>query len=180
MDLLKWLFESLFSLSFDDTPFNVMTTLNLDLTIPEHWDTKVRLDSERKEFWNKFEGKEASNMPIIRRDDFVGNPGDVAHIDVRTNLRTVGVSGETILKGKEGKLTFGQFDLKVDWIRNAVGFNRRGEKRSFINAMQMASDTLSTWLAKTKDDECFGQLLDLAAQTRRTGPPITSPQSHQQ
>jgi len=165
MDFLKWILN-LFHLSFDDTPFNVHTTADLDVFIPEKWDTKVRLDAERKEFFNKFEGEEGSSMPIIRRNDFTAAPGDVVHVDVMSNLRGAGVSGETILKGKEEKLQFNQFDLKVDWLRHAVGFNKRGTKRAFINAMKMANTALSTWLAKVKDDECFGQLLDLGAQSR--------------
>lgn len=162
MDYLK----RLFGLLFADTSFNVHTTSDLDVFIPEHWDTKVRLDAERKEFWNKFEGEEGSNMPIIRRDDFTAAPGDVVHVDVVSRLRGVGVAGETVLKGKEEKLSFNQFDLKVDWIRHAVGFNKRGTKRAFINAMKMANSQISTWLAKTKDDETFAQLLDKGAQSR--------------
>lgn len=165
MDFLKRLMV-LFSLSFADTSFNVHDTSDLDNFIPEHWDTKIRLDAERKAFWDKFEGEEGSNMPIIRRNDFTKNAGDVVHVDVLSRLKTQGVAGETSLKGKEGKLTSSQFDLKVDWLRNAVGFNKRGTKRAFINAAKIANQALSTWLAKTKDDECFAQLLDLGAQER--------------
>lgn len=164
VSLLRGLFG--FNVAFDDTVINVHNTSDLDKFIPEHWDTKVRLDAERKEFWSKFEGEEGSNSAIVRRDDFTSKPGDVVHVDVVSRLRGTGVAGETALKGKEEKLSFGQFDLKVDWIRHAVGFNKRGTKRAFINAVKMANNQLSTWLAKTKDDECFAQLLDLAAQSR--------------
>lgn len=158
------LFKRMFSLLFADTSLNVHNTSDLDVFIPEHWDTKVRRDAERKSFWDKFEGSEGSNSPIIRRDDFVAKAGDLVHVNVHTNLKGAGVYGETELKGKEEKLSFNQFDLKVDWIRHAVGFNKRGTKRSMLDAMSTANAVLSTWLAKRKDDDLFAQLIDLAAQ----------------
>lgn len=160
MEFLK----RLFAIFMADTPLNVHDTSDLDNFIPEHWDTKVRKDSERKSFWDKFEGPEGSNAAIIKRNDFTAKAGDVVHVNVTSNLNGAGVSGETELKGKEEKLSFSQFDLKVDWIRHAVGFNKRGTKRALLNAMAVANSTLSTWLAKRKDDDLFAQLLDLAGQ----------------
>lgn len=160
MEFLK----RLFAMFMADTPLNVHDTSDLDNFIPEHWDTKVRRDSERKSFWDKFEGSEGSNSAIIRRNDFEAKAGDVVHVNVHSNLNGAGVSGETELKGKEEKLSFSQFDLKVDWLRHAVGFNKRGTKRALLNAMSVANSTLSTWLAKRKDDDLTAQLLDLAAQ----------------
>lgn len=160
MEFLK----RLFAVFAADTPLNVHDTSDLDNFIPEHWDTKVRRDAERKSFWDKFEGSEGSNSAIVRRDDFEAKAGDVVHVNVHSNLLGAGVSGETELKGKEEKLSFSQFDLKVDWIRHAVGFNKRSTKRALLNAMSVANATLSTWLAKRKDDDVFAQLLGLAAQ----------------
>jgi N4-gp56 family major capsid protein len=160
MDMLK----KFFAVFMADTPLNVHTTSDLDNFIPEHWDTKVRRDSERKSFWDKFEGSEGSNSAIIRRDDFTAKAGDVVHVNVHANLDGAGVSGETELKGKEEKLSFSQFDLKVEWIRHAVGFNKRGTKQALLNAMSVANSTLSTWLARRKDDDLTAQLLDLGAQ----------------
>jgi N4-gp56 family major capsid protein len=160
MEFLK----KLFAMFMADTALNVNDTADLDLTIPEHWDTKIRRDAERKSFWDKFEGSEGSNSAIIVRNDFEAKAGDVVHVNVHSNLEGAGVSGETELKGKEEKLSFSQFNLRVDWLRHAVGFNKRGTKRSLLNAMSVANSTLSTWLAKRKDDDLFAQLLDLADQ----------------
>ena len=158
MDFLKMF------LMFADTSFNVHNTSDLDVFIPEHWDTKVRRDAERKSFWDKFEGSEGSNSAIIRRNDFESKPGDLVHVNVHSNLKGAGVSGETELRGKEEKLSFRQFDLKVDWIRHAVGFNKRATARAMFDAVKTSNTVLSTWLAKKKDDDLTAQLLDLAAQ----------------
>lgn len=160
MEFLK----KLFAVFMADTPLNVIDTADLTLTIPQHWDTKIRRDAERKSFWDRFEGSEGSSSAIIRRNDFEAKAGDEVKVSIHSNLNSAGVAGETELKGKEEKLSFSQFSLKVDWIRHAVGFNKRGTKRSFLSALSVANSTLSTWLAKRKDDDLFAQLLDLGAQ----------------
>lgn len=138
---------------------NVMTKSDVDNLIPEHWDTKVRLDARYKAIWDKFEGREGTQMPIIIRNDFTKEPGDVVHINVQSRLRNAGVRGETTLKGSEGKLTFGQFDVTVDWIRNAVGFNKKAKKEALFNAIMAANGALSDWVAQEKDSDMFTQIL---------------------
>jgi len=154
----------MFKLYMADTPLNVNDTAALALLIPEHWDTKVRRDAERKSFWDKFEGAEGSNSAIVTRNDFESKAGDEVKVTIHSNLEGTGVSGETELKGKEEKLTFSQFSLKVDWIRHAVGFNKRATKRSFLSDLSVANATLSSWLAKRKDDDLFAQLVGKADQ----------------
>ena len=155
---------NMFKFYMADTPLNVNDTAALALLIPAHWDTKIRRDAERKSFWDKFEGAEGSNSAIVTRNDFESKAGDEVKVTIHSNLEGTGVSGETELKGKEEKLTFSQYSLKVDWIRHAVGFNKRATKRSFLSDLSVANATLSTWLAKRKDDDLTAQLLGLAVQ----------------
>lgn len=173
MEFLK----RMFAIHFDALDLNNMTATDLDNFIPEHWDTKVRMDAERKEFWSKFEGSEGSSSPIVRRDDFTAKAGDLVHVNVLSVLKAAGVAKATRLRGKEEKLTFGQFDLKVDWLRHAVAFDKRGTKRALLDAIKSANMRLSDWLAQIKDDEMFAELLGLGAQERldvATGATITT------
>lgn len=148
------------------TSINNMTATDLDNLIPEWWEPKLRVDSERAAFWDKFEGAEGSDQPIIRRNDFTAKAGDVVHVNVMTALKGAGVSSATELRGKEEKLAFSQFDLKADWLRNAVAWDERGDDRSLFSAITGANMQLAKWLARYKDDDMFAQLLGLAAQRR--------------
>jgi N4-gp56 family major capsid protein len=141
---------------------NLHTTANLDNLIPEHWEKKIRDDAAKKAFWDKFEGAEGSNQPIIVRNDFTKQAGDLVHINVVSELYNDGVTGESTLKGSEGKLSIGQFNLTVDWLRNAIAFNKRATKRALFDAIMVSNRRLSDWLARRKDEDMFTQLLDTA------------------
>jgi N4-gp56 family major capsid protein len=159
-------FKKMFAVWFDALDLNNLTAADLDKFIPEHWDDKIRMDAERKEFWSKFEGSEGANSPIVRRDDFVAKAGDLVHVQVVSILRAAGAAKATRLRGKEEKLTFGQFNLQVDWLRHAVAFDKRGTKRALLDSIMAANSRLSDWLAQVKDDEMFAELLGLGAQER--------------
>ena len=144
---------------------NLHTAANLAYLIPEWWDTKVRTDAARKAFWDKFEGKEGSNQPIITRTDFTKKAGDTVHIQVISELLNEGVTAESTLQGSEGKLSLGQFDLTANWLRNAVAFNKKSTKEAFFNAIMTANNRLSSWLARRKDADMFEQILDNTTHT---------------
>jgi N4-gp56 family major capsid protein len=146
---------------------NLHTTANLDNLIPEWWEKKIRDDASKKAIWDKFEGREGSNSAIIMRDDFnrKAGAGDTVHINVVSELYNDGVTGESTLAGSEGKLSIGQFDLVVDWLRNAVAFNKRATKRALFDAVMTANRRLSDWLARTKDEDMHAQLLDNTSTT---------------
>src|SRR3990167_8600814 len=74
-------------------------------------------------------------------------------------LKGAGVTGETVLTGSEQKLSLGQYDLTVDWLRNAVGFSKRGLKRANFDAVIAAGEVLSDWLARRVDDDMFEELV---------------------
>lgn len=141
---------------------NLTAKSDLDQAIPEHWDTKVRRDAARKAFWDKFEGKEASGMPIIVRNDFTKQPGDLVHVQVVSQLGGDGVTGENTLEGNEEKLSLGQFDLSVDWLRHAVAFTKKATKEANFNAVMASNELLSSWLARYKDWDMFNQLITTA------------------
>ncbi len=131
-----------------------------DDAIPEFWNVRLYDDGIRKAFWgSKFEGKEGSSEPIITKDDFIKGPGDVIHFQVLSNLISSGVTGESTLAGNEDKLSMSQFDLTVDWIRNAVAFTENLERRVNFSIMQVARQRLSNWIARFIDEGMFTQLI---------------------
>ena len=139
---------------------NPTTAAELDEAIPEHWDTKIRLDATKQAFWGKrFEGKQGSRMPIIINNDFTKMSGDVIHFQLMKRLKLAGVTGASKLTGNEETLTLGQYDLTVDWLRHAVGFNKRGTKRANFDAVRQAGIELSDWLARQTDDDIFKALV---------------------
>jgi N4-gp56 family major capsid protein len=146
------------------TSLNSMTASDLDSLIPEWWEPKLRVDSELAEFWTKFEGAEGSDSPIIRRNDFTSKAGDVVHVNVMSAIGGAGTSGATELRGKEDKLAFSQFDLKADWLRHAIAWDKRGDARSLFSAITGAEMQLAKWKARRLDDDMFAQLLGLSAQ----------------
>lgn len=142
---------------------NLTTKSTLDNAIPEYWDKKLRIDAARKAFWSKFEGKEGSEMPIIRRDDFTKKAGDLVHIQTISQLGGDGVTGESTLEGNEEQLALGQFDLSVDWLRHAVAFTKKATKEALFNAIMAANGLLSSWMARRMDADLFIELVTTLA-----------------
>ena len=144
----------------DVVELNSTTATELDYAIPELWDTKIRLDAVKQAFWgSRFEGAQGSKMPIITNTDFTKSAGDVIHFQTMRRLKYAGVTGDTTLAGSEEKLTLGQYDLSVDWLRHAVAFNKRGTKRANFDAVMVAGDELADWLARQIDDSMFKELV---------------------
>ena len=147
-----------------------MATLNLhtyaagagefDNSIPEFWSERLFDDGIRKAFWgSRFEGKEGSSKPIITKDDFTKGPGDKLHFQVMSQLISSGVTGESGLQGNEDKLSMSQFDLTVDWIRNAVSFTENLERRVNFSIVSVARQRLSDWVARYIDEGLDVQLI---------------------
>ena len=165
MELLRSLFWSFVSKmssqsGTDVVEINDTTTSDLDNAIPEYWATKIRLDAIKSAFWgSRFEGKQGSRMPIIANTDFTKSAGDKIHFQTLSRLFGAGVTGESILTGNEEKLSLGQYDLTVEWIRHAVGFNKRGTKRANFDAVRVAGNELAEWAARYIDDGMMEQLI---------------------
>lgn len=164
-ELLRKLYLSFISMLSNERGTDVVeiadtTTSDLDYAIPEYWDTKIRLDAIKNAFWgSRFEGKQGSRMPILTNNDFTKSPGDKIHFQTMTRLLGDGVTGETVLTGAEEALALGQYDLQVEWLRHAVGFNKRATKRANFDAVKVAGDELADWAARRIDDDMFKQLI---------------------
>src|SRR3990167_651891 len=131
-----------------------------DSAIPEFWSERLFDDGIRKAFWgSRFEGKEGSNKPIITKDDFTKGPGDKLHFQVMSQLISSGITGESTLQGNEDKLSMSQFDLTVDWIRNAIAFTENLERRVNFSIVSVARQRLSDWVARYIDEDMDNQLI---------------------
>jgi len=134
----------------------VDTPNSLGYVVPEKWNDMLYLAAQRQMFWAKFEGAEGSLMPVIRKDDFSKEAMDVLHISTLKNLTGSGVTGASTLQGNEEQLSLAQVDLQVDWLRHAVGVDKRSKGRVKHDvALQMAQPMLSRWMADKMDKAIF-------------------------
>ncbi len=164
-EILRLMFNSFLNMLSNSrgtsvTVLNVTGAAELDEAIPEHWDTRIRVDAIKQAFWGKrFEGKQGSRMPVITNTDFTVKPGDKIHFQTMRRLKLSGVTGNSVLAGNEEQLSLGQFDLTVEWLRHAVAFNKRGTKRANFDAVKQAGVELTDWLARQIDDDLFENLV---------------------
>ena len=97
MDLLRKLFLSLLLLLSSTSAANVtaMVAMNsdtdsdLDSNVPEIWESRLRYDAARKSFWGMLKGGEGSEKPIIEKEDFVNQAGDVINLKVESHLKNL-------------------------------------------------------------------------------------------
>jgi len=177
MESFRKLFLSLFSLlgSMSGTDVTAMVAMNtdsdadLDYNIPEIWEKRLRYDASRKAFFGVMKGGQSSEKPIIEKEDFVNQAGDVIHIQVMSELYGPGVTGETTARGKEDKLETAQFNVTVDWLRKVVATTKKVKKSVNFEVMQEARVRISNWLARELDRQVFSQLLDNVSDTLYAG-----------
>ena len=150
-------------------PMNSDTDSDLDNNVPEIWEKRLRLDASRKSFFGPLKGSEGAEKPIIEKEDFVNQPGDVIHLQVMTELYGPGVTGESTLRGNEDKLSTSQFNVAVDWLRKAVATTKKVKKEVNFDVLQQVRLRLSNWLARELDRQVFSQLLSNTSDTLYAG-----------
>ena len=140
---------------------NVMTAADLAALIPEKWDKKIFSDAVSQAYWDSknLVGPEGAMKAIVEKEDFTKEPGDTLRLMVMSELRGAGTTGETLLQGREEKLSVGQFSVKVDWLKHAVGITEKASKAALIDAILVAGNKLAPWLATKLSDDVFKELL---------------------
>ena len=177
MEYFKNLFLSLLFLltSISGTDVVVMNAMNsdsdsdLDYNVPEIWEKRMRYDASRKSFWGNKKGSEGSEKPIIEKEDFVNQAGDVIHIQVMSELYGPGVTGESTLRGSEDKLGTAQFNISVDWLRKAVATTKKVKKEVNFEVFVEVRKRLANWLARELDAQVFSQVLTNVSNTIYAG-----------
>lgn len=164
----KWLINYFLFMLTDTsaTSVAVMNTMDSDTnsdleeSVQELWQRRLRIDSARKSFWGKFFGAEMSEKPIIERTDFVNQAGDLIRIQVMSESYGPGVTGESTLRGKEDKQSLGQFTLSVDWLRKAIAVTKKVKKEVNFDVNVQIRQGLTRWWARERDAKVFGALMD--------------------
>lgn len=124
------------------------------------WSKKVYTQAEKLTFWQKWEGPEGSNMPLVRKDDLEGGGvGDTIKIDIFLNLTGAGLTGDTtLLEGNEEKQVIRQTSLTATRLKHAVRVGDLANLLIAYDLRQKAYQGLSRWLAGKLDDRIFNEM----------------------
>jgi N4-gp56 family major capsid protein len=142
---------------------------SLDYARPEIWEQRLRFNAARKSFFGPLKGKELSGKPIIEREDFVNQAGDVVHINVMSESFGPGITGENTLRGNEDALSLGQFNVTVDWLRKAFALTKKIKKQVNFDMLQQVRVRAENWLARELDANVFSELLTDVTDTLYAG-----------
>ena len=137
----------------------------IDAAIPQYWAEGVMADGSRESFWSQLAGKEGSMMPLIEKTGPLKQNGDSLVFNVIAGLLGSGVTGETVLKGKEEKLGVASYTVTVDMIRHAVAVSKKSNKQANYDQVSMAGTLLKEWAARKMDFDVFNTILGSSAVT---------------
>ena len=102
------------------TEMNVTGIADIDAAIPEFWAEGIIEDGNRESFWGQLQGKEGARQPMVEKTGPLNEAGDELKFNTIAQLMGRGVTGESVLKGQEEKLTIGTFSVSADVVRHAV------------------------------------------------------------
>lgn len=130
---------------------SVTTPTNVDSSIPEIWARDVLRRHKAAGFWGRFVGS-----AIVQKQELLGKPGDLIHIQVTDPLAGAGVTGDTAaLTGNEENLTTSEIKAAPMLYRHAVRVNRRAGKKSILDLRSEAKMRLAEWGMTKMDAERF-------------------------
>jgi N4-gp56 family major capsid protein len=132
----------------------------IDAAIPEFWAPGVILDADRESFWGSLSGGEGSGMPIISKTGPLKEKGDMITFTSVAQIMGAGVSGETVLKGKEQKVAIGTFTVTAEVIRNAMGVGRKATKQANYDMVKQVGISLKDWYSRKLDADTFAAMID--------------------
>ena len=138
---------------------NVTGISELDAAIPEYWSKGVIIDGDRESFWGSLTGGEGSMMPIIMKTGQLKEAGDQIHFQCISQLMGSGVTGESVLKGTEERLSIGTFTVSADVVRHAVAIGKKATKQAYFDSVQMAGKVLKAWFTRKSDNDTFNAFL---------------------
>ena len=137
------------------TEMNVTGISELDSAIPEWWAQGVITDGDRESFWGALTGAEGSGMPVIKKTGQLKEAGDQIHFQCISQLMGSGVTGESVLKGTEERLSIGTFTVGADIVRHAVAIGRKATKQAYFESIQTAGKLLKAWMSRRMDTDGF-------------------------
>jgi len=134
---------------------NVTGISELDAAIPEYWAQGVITDGDRESFWGALTGAEGSGMPVIKKTGQLKEAGDKINFQCISQLMGSGVTGESVLKGTEERLSIGTFTVTADVVRHAVAIGRKATKQAYFESIQTAGKLLKAWMSRRMDTDAF-------------------------
>ena len=132
----------------------------------------VRLSGYRDYMTNTNNGNK-SGIILTRYDQLQKEAGTTINIPFIGRLKSMGVTGSSVLDGQEESLTNFNCPIAIDWRRNGVRVPKSESFKTEIDLWNAAKDMLKTWEAeKVRDDitNAFGAVVtDLAGTTVNFG-----------
>jgi N4-gp56 family major capsid protein len=136
-----------------DTSFGVNDPLAVQV-----WGKKLYVEALRKTVALKFVGNGPDAL-IQVRDELNSGPGSKVTFGLRMQLNGAGVSGDTVLEGKEEELIRHTDSVQIDQLRHAVKVvGNMSQQRVPFNIRSEGESGLSDWWAGRIDTSLFNQL----------------------
>lgn len=132
----------------------------IDAAIPNFWGDDIIPDGDRQSFWGGLSGKEGSRMPLIDKTGPLKKKGDQITFNTLAQLMGTGVTGESVLKGKEEKLAIGTFTVGADIVRHAVAVSEKSTLQANFAEVNRAKSLLTEWMGRKRDADVFTTILD--------------------
>lgn len=135
------------------TSYQTLVGANADIRATV-WSAKVAKTVEETSIFKNFIGGEGSKMPVVKKTDLTaGQAQDVVFTTVAP-IRGQGVLGETELKSVTRKINPNTFRVRVDLMRQAVGWTQVLKKLRLGGTIdQITSDIMGGWYARKSDDD---------------------------
>lgn len=121
----------------------------------KRWSGQLFLETTKKSYWNKFEGR-SDNSVIQVKNDLSSDAGDRVSFDLSVQLRGKPTSGDNRLKGNEEALKFFTDEVIIDQLRKSVSAGgKMTRKRTSHDLRKVAKDRLSDYWAQYIDELKF-------------------------
>lgn len=111
----------------------------------------------------------SSNSLIQMNEELTKQPGDAITVQLRSKLTGNGVTGGTVLKGKEEDLIFHTQKITVDTLRHGVVLKgEMSEKRTAFNLRNQAREALVDWASERMKKDLISALTDTSIGRHRS------------
>ena len=118
--------------------------------VGEAFSKVLMVSSTTKDVFGQMEGSEGSRSAILVKDDLNKMAGQYINFTVSANAGHMPVRGEVSLRGKEEKPRVNSFQVKIDFVRHAISFNKK------VQAFMAAGASLDEAYAEVLADH-FGR-----------------------
>lgn len=129
-----------------------------DAKAAKRYSGNLAVDVGRKAYWTrKFMGKgEVATKPIMQLTDLESDAGEQITYDLSMQLNMQPIEGDTVLHGKEEKLTFYTDVVYIDQMRGGANCGGRMSRKRTLHDLRKIAKTRSVdWWARVFDEVFF-------------------------